>query len=92
VANKVTALFGRAAPRDYIDVHAALVSNRYTPDRLLVLAKEHDDGFDPEWFARALLAVDRWPDREYETYGLDPARVEQMRVDLRAWAQRIKAR
>ena len=55
VANKVTVLFGRAAPRDYVDVHAALVSDRYTPDRLLVLAKEHDDGFDPEWFARALL-------------------------------------
>jgi len=56
--------------------------------------KEHDDGFDPEWFARALLAVDRWPDREYEAYGLDRARarVEQMRADLREWAQRITAR
>jgi hypothetical protein len=92
VANKVTALFGRAAPRDYVDVHAALVSGRYTPDRLLTLAKEHDDGFDPEWFARALLAVDRWPDREYEAYGLDPARVKQMRSDLRRWAQGITAR
>ncbi|HEX2808089.1 MAG TPA: nucleotidyl transferase AbiEii/AbiGii toxin family protein [Kineosporiaceae bacterium] len=92
VANKVTALFGRAAPRDYVDVHAALVSGRYTPDRLLILAKEHDDGFDPEWFARALLAVDRWPDREYEAYGLDPARVKQMRSDLRQSALGITAR
>lgn len=51
VANKVTALFGRAAPRDYIDVHAALASGRYTPERLLALAEDHDDGFDPQWFA-----------------------------------------
>jgi hypothetical protein len=47
VANKVTALFGRAAPRDHIDVHAALTSGRYTPERLLILAKEHDDGSTP---------------------------------------------
>src|SRR5664280_3435533 len=35
-------LFGRAAPRDYIDVHAALASHRYSHDQLLDLAKEHD--------------------------------------------------
>jgi Nucleotidyl transferase AbiEii toxin, Type IV TA system len=91
VANKVNALFGRAAPRDYIDVHAALASGRYTPERLLALAKDHDDGFDPNWFARALLAVDRWPDREYERYGLDPGQVHAMRAALRAWAERITA-
>jgi hypothetical protein len=28
VANKLTALFGRTAPRDYVDVHAALISDR----------------------------------------------------------------
>jgi len=89
VANKVTALFGRAAPRDYIDVHAALTSGRYTAERLLALAEEHDDGFDPEWFARALLAVDRWPDREYTRYGLAPEKVDSMRSVLRAWAADI---
>lgn len=58
VANKVTTLFGRAAPRDYLDVHAALVSGR-----LLELAAEHDGGFDQSYFAQALEAVDRRPDR-----------------------------
>ena len=33
VANKVTTLFGRAAPRDYLDVNAALASGRYSGGR-----------------------------------------------------------
>lgn len=66
VANKVTMLFGRAAPRDYLDVEAALASGRYSGGRLLQLASERDAGFDPRYFAQALRAVDCWPDRECE--------------------------
>ncbi|KUO16739.1 nucleotidyl transferase AbiEii/AbiGii toxin family protein [Streptomyces dysideae] len=89
VANKVTTLFGRAAPRDYLDVNAALASGRYSGGLLLQLASEHDAGFDPRYFAQALRAVDRWPDREYEAYGLDGGQVEDMRRRLRAWAAEI---
>lgn len=89
VANKVTTLFGRAAPRDYLDVNAALASGRYSGGRLLQLASEHDAGFDPRYFAQALQAVDRWPDREYEAYGVDGGHVEDMRRRLRAWAAEI---
>jgi Nucleotidyl transferase AbiEii toxin, Type IV TA system len=38
VANKVCALFGRALPRDFPDVDAALTSGRYTREQLLELA------------------------------------------------------
>jgi hypothetical protein len=89
VANKVTTLFGRAAPRDYLDVHAALVSGRYSGDRLLELAEEHDGGFDRSYFAQALRAVDRWPDREYEIYGIGKEQIEVMRERLRRWAAQI---
>lgn len=89
VANKVTTLFGRAAPRDYLDVNAALASEQYSGDRLLQLAAEHDAGFDPRYFAEALRAVDRWPDREYEAYGVYGGQVEDMRRRLRAWAAEI---
>ncbi|MFI6057604.1 hypothetical protein [Streptomyces sp. NPDC051286] len=89
MANKVTTLFGRAAPRDYLDVNAALASGRYSGGRLLQLASEHDAGFDPRYFAQALRAVDRWPDREYEAYGVDGGQVEDMRRRLRAWAAEI---
>ncbi|MYR13892.1 hypothetical protein GTY62_25420 [Streptomyces sp. SID724] len=89
VANEVTTIFGRAAPRDYRDANAALASGRYSGERLLQLAAEHDAGFDPGYFAQALLAVDRWPDREYKTYGFDGGQVENMRRRLRAWAAEI---
>lgn len=90
VANKVTTLFGRAAPRDYLDVNAALASGRYTPDRLLELAEEHDGGFDRPYFAQALQAVDRWPDREYAVYGTTEEQIARMRERLKEWAAHIR--
>ncbi|NUR03515.1 MAG: hypothetical protein HOY79_45470 [Streptomyces sp.] len=51
VANKVTTLFGRAAPRDYLDLNAVLASGRYSGEWLLQLASEHDAGVDPRYFA-----------------------------------------
>nr|WSZ96790.1 hypothetical protein OH820_14995 [Streptomyces sp. NBC_00857] len=48
-----------------------------------------DAGFDPRYFAQALRAVDRWPDREYEVYGINGGQVEDMRRRLRAWAAEI---
>ena len=38
VANKVCALFGRALPRDFLDVDATVTSGRYTREQLLELA------------------------------------------------------
>jgi hypothetical protein len=54
VANKVTALFGRAEVRDYIDVAAVLRSGRYMRSQLLDMARESDPGFDIQIFAEAL--------------------------------------
>ncbi|MFI1953203.1 hypothetical protein ACH437_15365 [Streptomyces xinghaiensis] len=89
MANKVTTLFGRAALRDYLDVNAALASGRYPGGQLLELVLEHDAGFDPRYFAQALRAVDSWPDREYEAYGINGDQVEDMRRRLRAGAADI---
>jgi uncharacterized DUF497 family protein len=46
VANKVCALFGRALPRDFLDVDAVVMSGRYTHEQMLQLAAEADHGFD----------------------------------------------
>ena len=63
VANKVCSLFGRAEFRDYVDVDAIVASGRYSEDELLDLAADHDPGLDRSWFAEALNAVGRLPDR-----------------------------
>ncbi|WP_277209121.1 nucleotidyl transferase AbiEii/AbiGii toxin family protein [Isoptericola croceus] len=41
---KMLALFGRAAPRDFADVYA--LSERFTKDDLIRLAQERDPGFE----------------------------------------------
>jgi hypothetical protein len=65
-ADKVLAFFGRAEPRDAIDLHFLLKMTSF--DELAEIARQKDPGFDLYWFAVALnRAVDypdeieRWP-------------------------------
>jgi hypothetical protein len=89
VANKVCALFGRAEVRDYVDVHGALCSGRYTGEDLLRLAANHDPGFDRDMFADALRAVRRFPHSAFEPYALSESDVGLLCDRLLAWADEI---
>lgn len=89
VANKLCALFGRAAVRDYIDVHGTLLSGRYTGEELLRLAVDHDPGFDAGMFADALRAVRRLPASAFAPYQLTDAQVEALQARLLQWADEI---
>jgi Nucleotidyl transferase AbiEii toxin, Type IV TA system len=90
VANKVCALFGRAEVRDYVDVDAIVSSGRYGEEELLSLAEAHDPGFDRQWFAEALAAVDRLPDDRFQLYGLAPAQAARLKKRLTDWSARIR--
>nr|WP_225980624.1 MULTISPECIES: hypothetical protein [Micromonospora] len=50
----MSALYGRAFARDFIDIDATLRSGRYTRQALLTLVQRADRGFDPRVFADAL--------------------------------------
>ncbi|NLI12417.1 nucleotidyl transferase AbiEii/AbiGii toxin family protein [Pelotomaculum propionicicum] len=57
-ANKMLALFGRAEPRDFIDVY--FLSKEYFDFMEMVeMAGKKDTGFDLYWLAAALLEVDK---------------------------------
>jgi hypothetical protein len=90
-ANKLCALFGRAAVRDYIDVDGVLKDGRYTGSELLQMAADHDPGFDPTMFADALRAVRRLPASAFEPYKLTADQVESLCIRLVAWADEIGA-
>lgn len=62
-ADKVLALFGRAAPRDFVDVCA--LARAFAPARLLDFAREKDPGFDRRHFAAALRSVTRLTDGDF---------------------------
>ncbi|SHN35263.1 nucleotidyl transferase AbiEii/AbiGii toxin family protein [Actinacidiphila paucisporea] len=90
VANKVSALYSRAEARDYVDVHAALTSGRYSAQELLRLAEERDPGFDRPMFAQALRASRRWDDQDYMEYGLDAEAVIRLRSAMESWADELE--
>lgn len=59
-ADKTLAFFGRAEPRDAIDLYFLLQNS--TLKQLAELAREKDTGFDLYWFAVALNRTAKFPD------------------------------
>lgn len=57
--DKVLAFFGRAEPRDAIDLYFIL--QKESAEVLLDQAAQKDPGFDPYWFAIALNRVENFP-------------------------------
>jgi Nucleotidyl transferase AbiEii toxin, Type IV TA system len=89
VANKVCALYGRALPRDFLDVDAAVMSGRYTPGRLLELAAEADHGFDRLLFADSLGALTQITDAAFAEYRVDPGPITDMRHRFAQWRREL---
>lgn len=89
VANKLAALYGRAADRDYVDIDAVMRSGRYSSADLLRLAREADPGFDVSMFAQALSAVDRIPDEAFKCHGLTAVETFELRNRMRSWANKL---
>ncbi|MEW5940193.1 MAG: nucleotidyl transferase AbiEii/AbiGii toxin family protein [Chloroflexota bacterium] len=84
--DKVLAYFGRAEPRDAIDLYFIL--QKESPEILLEQAAQKDPGFDLYWFAIALNRAEKFPD-ELERWPVkmlqpfDPRRLKQTLLD---WA------
>ncbi len=59
--DKLLAFFGRAEPRDAVDLFFLLKVVKL--EELIGLARKKDPGFDPYWLARALKRVEDFPDQ-----------------------------
>lgn len=60
-AEKVLAYYGRAEPRDAVDLYFILQQDSL--DDLVALAAQKDPGFDLYWFAVALNRAEEFPDQ-----------------------------
>ncbi|GAA1834546.1 hypothetical protein GCM10009682_61090 [Luedemannella flava] len=89
VANKMTALFGRAEARDFLDVDAALASGRYTRQRLVELAANADGGFDPILFADAIGSLAQRTDAEFADYEVTAQQISAVRRRFAEWRDEI---
>lgn len=91
VAGKMSALFTRAEPRDFLDVDAAVMTGRYTREQLLELAEQADAGFDRRVLADLFVMLQRYPDRRFAAYGSDPAHIAAMRERYAQWREQLLA-
>jgi hypothetical protein len=91
VAGKMSALFTRAEPRDFLDIDAALQTGRYTRRQLVELAEEADAGFDQRVLADLFAMLERYPDRRFAAYGTDPAHITAMRKRFAQWREELLA-
>ncbi|HET8681745.1 MAG TPA: nucleotidyl transferase AbiEii/AbiGii toxin family protein [Micromonosporaceae bacterium] len=89
VAGKMSALFTRAEPRDFLDIDAAVTTGRYTRTRLCELAEQADAGFDRRILADLFGMLERYPDRRFAAYGADPAYTAAMRERFREWRKQL---
>jgi hypothetical protein len=88
-ADKVLALWGRARPRDYLDVSALL--ERFGADRLLALAAEKDAGFTIPTFIDALRAIARLGPEDWAEDGIDRETAERMRTVFGDWQGQLES-
>jgi hypothetical protein len=86
------ALFGRAQPRDFLDIDAVLASGRYGHDRLLDLAANADAGFDQMMFAGALSALDEMVESDFAEYHTSAEQIAGMRERFASWRDELLAR
>jgi Nucleotidyl transferase AbiEii toxin, Type IV TA system len=91
VAGKMSALFTRAEPRDFLDIDAAITTGRYTRTRLCELAEDVDAGFDRRILADLFAMLERYPDRRFAAYGADPAHIAAMRERFKQWREVLLA-
>ncbi len=86
-ADKTLALFGRAEPRDLVDV-AALAAT-LGADRLLEFASAKDAGFDQAVLGDAVRFAAAQPDSRFTSLGLTPAGLTALRHWAQSWHQQL---
>jgi hypothetical protein len=90
LANKMCALYGRALPRDFLDIDAALASGRYDRSRLIELALNADSGFDTRIFADALGVLSQITDDAFAEYNIPPDDITALRRRFADWRQQLR--
>ena len=83
VGSKTTALLGRALPRDFIDIAAAL--DRYSRRQLLELAFTRDRGLRVDDAAFAAQKLDRLDSDQFAPYQLTDDDLTALRDRFAAW-------
>ncbi len=89
-SNKLLALFGRAALRDFIDVYALVKGGYFRPESLMEKSKQKDPGFDPYWLGVAFERVKTFREDSPDMLMLiEPVPFQELRVFFDRWREEI---
>lgn len=83
--DKMLALFGRAAARDFVDV--AALTSRYGLDRLCGLAADKDPGFDRSVLVDMLRSFGRLPRADFD---VNDAEFDHLRDEVDCWRRQLE--
>lgn len=92
VGSKVSALYSRSEPRDYLDVDAIRRSGRFTDEQLVTEAADRDPGFEVGMFAAQLASVRRLTARDVRAYGVTADELEGVKTRCLQWADALARR
>ncbi len=90
VGNKISALYSRGEPRDYLDVDAIRASGRFSDDQLILAAAERDAGFEVGMFAQQLAGVRRISPTDVDRYGVSADQLEAIKTRCTHWATTLR--
>lgn len=90
VGNKVSAVYSRGEPRDYLDLDAIRGSGRFTDEELVNAVAERDAGFEVSMFAQQLEAVHRVTLLDVERYGITAEQLDGIKERCTRWAADLR--
>ena len=90
ILNKVSALYARMLPRDFIDVYNSIQSGTMTKAEILKLSKERDEGFVLEYFADALRRAQAFSFVDFSEYDISREVYGAIKTALLSWAEEIE--
>ncbi|MBI3615527.1 MAG: nucleotidyl transferase AbiEii/AbiGii toxin family protein [Candidatus Omnitrophica bacterium] len=89
-SNKLLALFGRAALRDFIDLYVLVKKGGFQPNELMENAKRKDPGFDSYWLAVALERIKTFKEEMPEMlWLLEPIPFQELQGFFNEWRETL---
>jgi len=89
-SNKLLALFGRAALRDFIDVYFLVSKSEFSTDQLVELARKKDPGFDLYWLGIAFERIRQFNQDSVDMLLLvQPVEFVQLAAFFNKWEKKI---
>lgn len=89
VGNKLSTLYSRSYPRDYLDVDAIRSTRTITDARLIELLQERDAGFDEAFFAECLRGASDISLTQVAAYDINGPQLHALQQRFHAWADDI---